>query len=328
MGTEISLVLFMQSLAHALTPLMHVFSFLGSETFYLLVPPALLWCFDAALGLQVGMLLMTSANLNSTAKMLFGTPRPYWVDPNVRALAAEPTYGFPSGHAQNSAVLWGMLACAAQRPWVTLVGLALILCVSLSRLALGVHSATDILGGWLIGAVLLFGFLKFGAAVGAWARSGSLTSRLLAALGASLGLLALGVVVGRWLAQPPLAEWVTRAALASPNSSPIQPLDLSYTFSTAGSWFGLAAGGILLLRWGRFRADGPWEQRVGRYALGTAGLLALYLGLRALLPHGEDALGFAMRFVRYAALGFWIAYAAPWLFVNLGLSGGAPAEAT
>ena len=323
MGTDIGLaiVLYVQSLSGPLTPVMHFFSFLGTETFYLLVPPALLWCFDAAFGLQVGLLLLTSANLNATAKMLFGTPRPYWMDPRVRALATETTYGFPSGHAQNAVSLWGMLACAARRRWVAYVCLVLILCISFSRLALGVHSPTDVLGGWLIGAVLVFGFLKFGSTVGEWASQGNLGVRLLCALAASLALLALAVVVHARFARPPLPEWIAQAAIASPGSLPIQPLDLSYAISSAGTWFGLAAGGILLLRWGRFRADGPWEQRVGRYALGTAGLVALHLGLRALLPHSESVLGNALRYVRYATLGFWIAFGAPWLFVRLGLSG-------
>jgi membrane-associated phospholipid phosphatase len=319
METDLALVQLVQSVSLWLAPALHALSFLGTEPFYLVAAPALLWCVDASLGLQVGLLLMTSANLNATAKMLFGTPRPYWIDPGIRGLASEPSFGFPSGHAQNSTALWGMLACAAQRPWVTFLSLALILGISLSRVALGVHSATDLLGGWLIGAVLLFGFLKFGPPVGEWARAGGLTGRILAAWAASLGLLALGVVIQTWIARPPLAEWVAQAASGAPGSPAIDPLNLSSTVSSAGAWFGLAAGGILLLRWGRFRAGGPWELRAARYALGTAGLLALYIGLRALLPHGEDLLGSVVRYLRYAALGLWIAIVAPWLFVRLGL---------
>jgi len=47
---EIKIVLILQSLGDWLTSPMKFFSFLGSESFYLLVAPVLYWCIDSASG--------------------------------------------------------------------------------------------------------------------------------------------------------------------------------------------------------------------------------------------------------------------------------------
>ena len=49
-------------------------------------------------------------------------------------------------------------------------------------------------------------------------------------------------------------------------------------------------------------------------------VLALWAGLRAVLPDDGSALAYALRFVRYALMGAWIAAGAPALFQKLGLA--------
>ncbi|KKW20013.1 MAG: Phosphoesterase PA-phosphatase related protein [Parcubacteria group bacterium GW2011_GWA2_51_10] len=80
----------------------------------------------------------------------------------------EQTFSFPSGHAAFSLALYGFIAWAisARRPrrerifWFALSALIITL-VSFSRLYLGVHYLTDVLGGLVIGAV----FLSIGIAI-------------------------------------------------------------------------------------------------------------------------------------------------------------------
>jgi hypothetical protein len=38
------------------------------------------------------------------------------------------------------------------------------------------------------------------------------------------------------------------------------------------------------------------------------------------LPVGDDVLAQSLRFVRYALVGLWVAYLAPWIFVKLRLA--------
>lgn len=89
-------------------------------------------------------------------KAVFGRPRP----PAATQLGVLQTFSFPSGHALGSMVA-GCLVLAAvfaatRSKWVralAAVGVALyVVTVGLSRLYLGVHWSTDVLGGWLIGA--------------------------------------------------------------------------------------------------------------------------------------------------------------------------------
>jgi hypothetical protein len=58
---------------------------------------------------------------------------------------------------------------------------------------------------------------------------------------------------------------------------------------------------------------------VGRYLIGMVGLLALYLGLRMVFPTEPEALGQVFRFARYALIGVWVTFGAPWVFVRLRL---------
>ncbi len=79
------------------------------------------------------------------------------------ALAHEPTFSFPSGHATLSLVVFGMLLYLILRmshSWrldvtATLIALPLILAIGVSRVYLGVHYPSDILAGYLAGAVWL-----------------------------------------------------------------------------------------------------------------------------------------------------------------------------
>jgi membrane-associated phospholipid phosphatase len=66
---------------------------------------------------------------------------------------------FPSGHTANAVVLYGVFAMVVARRWraPAVVAAAWIsLTVGLSTLYLDTHWLTDVLGGWLAGALVLF----------------------------------------------------------------------------------------------------------------------------------------------------------------------------
>src|SRR5687767_14410204 len=110
-----------------------ILSFLGSEQFYLLIMPALLWCVNARLGLRVGVLFLLSANLNGALKLFFHAPRPAWIDTKIIAHAVEASFGFPSGHAQNAVAVWGLLAVRAKKPLIWGAALVLAVFIGVSR---------------------------------------------------------------------------------------------------------------------------------------------------------------------------------------------------
>lgn len=69
------------------------------------------------------------------------------------------TFSFPSGHATGALVSFGLAALVISLKWPTLtltvwiVAVIATLLVSLSRIYLGAHYASDILGGWAVGAL-------------------------------------------------------------------------------------------------------------------------------------------------------------------------------
>jgi membrane-associated phospholipid phosphatase len=92
-------------------------------------------------------------------KYLFQRQRPAFADP----FAIEASPSFPSGHALGAMVCYGLLVflllIPGRRTWFRLAaagGLAmLILAIGFSRLYLGVHYTTDVIGGYAVGTVFL-----------------------------------------------------------------------------------------------------------------------------------------------------------------------------
>ncbi len=95
-----------------------------------------------------------SSLLNMWLKLLFARPRPSVFTP----LIAETTYSFPSGHTMGAVSLYGFAAYLlwrqGQRVWA--VGALLFgLLIAFSRIYLGVHYPSDVIGALAVGVVWL-----------------------------------------------------------------------------------------------------------------------------------------------------------------------------
>jgi undecaprenyl-diphosphatase len=102
----------------------------------------------AALALAAG--VGGAAAMNLVLKYLFERTRPdLWT-----RLVHETSFSFPSGHAMASSALAFSLIVIFWRTrwrwWIIAAGVLYMVTIGFTRLYLGVHYPTDIIGGWVV----------------------------------------------------------------------------------------------------------------------------------------------------------------------------------
>jgi membrane-associated phospholipid phosphatase len=273
----------------ALTTFMKIASFCGTEYFYMALLTGLYWCVDRRRGARIVVLVLLSTAFDLWLKSAVAEPRPFDFDPSV-GMAFEPTYGFPSNHAQNAIVFWCAAAALFRGPWRILVAALPPLLIGLSRVYLGVHFPTDVIAGWAIGAVFVWLYYRFGERI----------ERSLSGLRPSLRLAAAAI--------------------------PVLAMVAAYRqdVSMAGTLFGFALGLAYFPRAVGFQVGGTVTRRLLRYALGLVSVAVVY-AVPKLIAVGLEAGGPPLvRFLRYAAVGLWAGAGAPWLFMRLRLADPSP----
>lgn len=123
----------------------------------------LIFCKDKKMGLIILINLFISILLNLFFKEIIQRDRP-----SVDFLIIENGYSFPSGHSMVSMAYYGLLMYFVYKKMddkvirniiIILMGL-LILLIGLSRIYLGVHFASDVIGGFLVSIIYLICVIK------------------------------------------------------------------------------------------------------------------------------------------------------------------------
>lgn len=127
-------------------------NFLVPATF---VAAAILWWRGhPRTGLTLVAVAMAGRGVNSLVKLDVARPRPT-LEPH---LVVEHSNSFPSGHSAGSMVFFLALALlvAHRGPWrrtVAAVAVLAAMAVGITRVMLGVHWPSDVIGGWAFGAL-------------------------------------------------------------------------------------------------------------------------------------------------------------------------------
>lgn len=272
-------VYFLQQFASpALTEVALFVTNLGSERAYIAFLLVVYLAVDARFGRYLGLTFLLGYFLNFHLKGIIDTPRPYVLDPSVgltpEAVATGLGAAFPSGHAQASVMFWGMVASYVHKLWFWVLSVVLIGLISVTRVYLGLHIPLDLLGGWLIGA----------------------------------GVVWLGLRVYQMIIRDNVPAWY---AYLAKRPKPLQialaiglPLLLHLLLGVADSEVimgGLAAFAVAPLLM-PYRVPDAFSKRVAVAGLGLVLTFAVLLGSSLLLPETlkRDAL---IAFVRYFVIG-------------------------
>jgi undecaprenyl-diphosphatase len=144
--------------------LLRAVSFTGKPVFlvFLIGLPAL-WLLQRGarkLALFLVVVSIGGGVVDSAVKVAVGRPRPHFDEPVATAFGKS----FPSGHSMSALICYGALLVVflplvpkRLRPWVVAATALWVLAIGISRLALGVHYLSDVLGGYVLGAAWLAG---------------------------------------------------------------------------------------------------------------------------------------------------------------------------
>lgn len=134
------------------------FSVLGTEIFILFF---CLMCIilNKSRGVAISIIVLGSTLLNQAIKIVVKRPRP-----NINPLSIENSFSFPSGHTMIMVVIGGLLlyllwnkrGCKIKKIILTIIIFLIALTVMFSRIYLGVHYFSDIIGGITSGLLFLF----------------------------------------------------------------------------------------------------------------------------------------------------------------------------
>ena len=281
-----------------LTMCIKIITELGSAAVYIILLPLIYWCIDEKKCLRLGTIILISIWLNIVLKSVLDQPRPFFenYDPSV-GIIHERMGGFPSGHAQNSLVMWAIIASWGKQKRFYSIAALFCLLIGFSRVYLGVHFPTDVLGGWLIGGILLAVYFCTEKRIEA----------LLAAHSPRAGLIACAALAFVMILYRPFIELLMPGAMI---------LGLGTGYYLCRFHIGFTAS-ALSNRTGVFK----YLALAVRFLLGMTVMVLLFVLTEKIMVKLKGSGNYPLfMFLRFVLFALWISAGAPWLFRFLRLA--------
>lgn len=275
METMLELLKYIQSFSNRyFDVLFEMVTMLGEELFGIIVVAVFYWCFNKTFGYKLAFVCLTNEAINTIVKEIVKFPRPIGYE-GIHSIRVETAggYSFPSGHTQQSTSLFTTLMIEFKKKWLFLIGILGILLVGFSRMYLGVHWPTDVIGGLIIGLLWTIIVIK----VFDWSRSKE-------------NPLLLGVLVIPMM----ICLLFFRTA--------------TY-YKTVGTLTALWIGYMIEDKCIKYVTKAVWWKQIIKLLIGFAGIIAIKVYLKRLLPIANYS-----DFFRYAFMGIWVTVLSPLIF--------------
>ena len=278
----------LRAIAELRTPfgekLWQILTFLGEETFIVVVLCLLFWCVNKNLSYKIGATFFLGGLLTQGLKITFQIPRPWVLDPNFQpvgsAIEAATGFSFPSGHTASAGSLFFPLAFSVRERWRWSLA-AIPFIVAFSRMYLGVHTLLDV-GCALAITVVFAAIVQAVSVTKLWDRPFAI----------ALGLFVVSVAV--------LVYALCR--------QDVTPAMLEDCIKAAAAGVGFAVGYFVERKWVKFNVQAVWWMQIVKVVVGLVGVVAIKSGIKMI---GESM---AVDALRYFLLIVWILAIWPMIF--------------
>ncbi len=167
---EVDLLVWIQTFVNGFTTLIaKILQICGEESFLIFVLGLLYWCIDKKLGRRISLAMAGSMVFGTLVKGLVLRRRPYMDHKQIKCIVpasrdADPMsvleqgYSCASMHTAMATSTYGGIAESTKKTATIAIAVIMSFFTGISRLLLGVHYPTDVLAGWVIGVICIFGF--------------------------------------------------------------------------------------------------------------------------------------------------------------------------
>lgn len=281
-----------------------VMTYLGDETFILILIILIFWCVHKRLGIQLSLVVGTSYYISVLVKGIFGWPRPFiWarqqsLPPNIRLIGTEPSgYSFPSGHAQSTGTTWGLISVITRRKILVMISIFLCIIIPLSRLYLGVHWPSDVIVGLGFGLAIVILYISFREQIFQYFTN--YQSHIWS-------------LVAVWVLIPTILVVTSTLLTLFTGHDPL----VQNPGRTGGLLTGIILGLLFEQRFVSFTTEGiSYRMRVLRGIIGLLFLVVAYIGFKAMFDLNTGTLlDILLDYVRYTLLFVVVIALTPWVF--------------
>ncbi|MFW9941285.1 MAG: phosphatase PAP2 family protein [Candidatus Thorarchaeota archaeon] len=286
-------------------------TYLGEPIVFLVIIVVIFLGYNKILSKNLLLSILVSYYVNEWVKEIFQDDRPNTnIDTSEDYDLIEPSYGFPSGHSQNSVAYWGYLGYEfkdkfkyKEIPIIPIILSSVIFLVAISRIIIGVHDLQDIIGGLIIGIGVLLLFIYLEPILSEQFNKLNIAAKIILTICISVGLFLFGTLLfpkaGLGLASTP---------------KPPSYADEGAFGLVGGVLLGFGVGYILEQQYVKYNPSSlPNKTKILNVLVGLVIALAIFVPLEYILEF--DSVFY--RYFRYALIAFIISYVIPLLCVKI-----------